>query len=186
MSAEGSDLVLEADPAQLAEVEKLLAEIPGAMTRATVRALNRVGRTMRTRVVRVLRKKLRMKSKTIRKRVWVDRANRKKQRVRVTSGYRGFPYADFSPVQTKKGVKVKLSRRQVLEHAFIARMATGHVGVFRRKGTKRLPIQEQYTQSPADALREAAAAPEILEEAGENLRKRLGVEAELILEGKRK
>jgi hypothetical protein len=36
-----------------------------------------------------------------------------------------------------------------LKHAFVAKMATGHVGVFSRRGKERLPIQEHYGPSVA-------------------------------------
>jgi len=43
------------------------------------------------------------------------------------------PLGAFSPKQTKKGVSVRIGRkRQMLQHAFIATMKSGHKGVFWR------------------------------------------------------
>lgn len=91
----------------------------------------------------------------------------------LTATGKAFPLSAFNPRQTKQGVTVKVKGRLVrIQHAFIARMRSGHVGVFARgayggKGaTKltgevfgrfkyskgRLPINELYTFAAADML----------------------------------
>jgi hypothetical protein len=56
--------------------------------------------------------------------------------------------------QTKKGVSVQVNRgkRTLLAGAFVATMRSGHVGIFRRRGKERLPIEELRGSRPVDAL----------------------------------
>jgi hypothetical protein len=46
--------------------------------------------------------------------------------------------------QTRKGVSVEVNRgkRTLVQGAFLAMMRSGHVGIFRRRGKARLPIEE--------------------------------------------
>lgn len=91
---------------------------------------------------------------------------------------RGFPLYVFQPRQTKAGVSVLVKGRRItIKGAFIAKMRSGHVGVFARGsyggksarlqasgdvfgrfifGRRRLPINELYTFGPAEAFRNAA------------------------------
>lgn len=89
---------------------------------------------------------------------------------------KGLPLYLFSPRQTKQGVTVSVKgRRFLIPHAFLARMKTGHIGVFARGayggrgaqritgenfgkfvfGRSRLPINEFYTFSPPEAMSNA-------------------------------
>lgn len=92
----------------------------------------------------------------------------------ITVKGKGLPMYLFKPKQTKKGVVVLIKgRSHLVEHGFIARMKSGHVGVFARgayggKGKRfhatgggfgrflysstRLSINEFYTFAAPDAL----------------------------------
>ncbi len=61
---------------------------------------------------------------------------------------------DYPHRQTRKGVSVEVNRgkRTLVVHAFIARMTSGHEGIFRRVGRARLPIHELLGSRPVDAL----------------------------------
>lgn len=95
---------------------------------------------------------------------------------------KGFPLYAFQPRQTRGGVSVRIKgRRFIGPHSFIARMRSGHVGVFARGayggksgrkmvatgekfgrfvyGRRRLPINELYSLSPPDA----ASNPDVTE-----------------------
>lgn len=64
------------------------------------------------------------------------------------------PLIAYPHRQTKKGVSVSVNRgkRTLLAHAFIARMRSGHEGIFWRRGKGRLPIMELLGSRPVDAL----------------------------------
>jgi len=50
--------------------------------------------------------------------------------------------------------------------AFLATMKSGHVGIFRRRGAARLPIQELLGSRPVDALLHEGEADGVAERGG--------------------
>jgi signal recognition particle subunit SEC65 len=78
------------------------------------------------------------------------------------------PLVAYPNRQTKKGVSVEVNRgkRTLVKHAFKASMASGHVGVFKRKGKARLPIQELHGSRPIDALLHKGEADGVAERGG--------------------
>ena len=68
------------------------------------------------------------------------------------------PVAAYSHRQTRLGVSVEINvgRRVLIKHAFVARMRSGHVGVFYRLGKARLPIDEAYTTRISDVFKDVA------------------------------
>jgi hypothetical protein len=100
----------------------------------------------------------------------------------VTASNRRIPLIDFgAPRQTKRGVTANTGQgRQLYPSAFIARMQSGHVGVFKRKGTPRLPIAELHGASVASVAAKYAAAAE--SRFGDMLSARLVHEIEFELE----
>lgn len=49
-------------------------------------------------------------------------------------------------------VEVNVGKRTIVRGAFVATMKSGHEGIFRRRGSARLPIQELLGSRPVDAL----------------------------------
>jgi hypothetical protein len=64
------------------------------------------------------------------------------------------PLVAYPVRQTKKGVSVEVNRgkRTLVKGSFVATMKSGHKGVFRRRGTARLPIRELTGSRPVDAM----------------------------------
>lgn len=58
------------------------------------------------------------------------------------------------------GVYVAITggKRKLFRGAFVAKMKSGHVGIFRRKGRTRLPIRQMFTGTVADTVRDSAPA----------------------------
>lgn len=56
--------------------------------------------------------------------------------------------------RTPKGVAVKVNKGKtsLVRSAFVARMRSGHVGIFKRKGKTRLKIRELYGSRPVDVM----------------------------------
>lgn len=73
------------------------------------------------------------------------------------------PVSEYPFRQTKRGVSVAINRgrRVLLSGAFVATMRSGHVGVFRRRGAKRLPIDETFTTRVSDVLRDTGLMPRL-------------------------
>ena len=80
------------------------------------------------------------------------------------------PLVAYPYRQTKKGVSVEVNRgkRTLVKGSFVATMKSGHVGVFKRRGKARLPIQELRGSRPVDALLHAGEADAVAARGGES------------------
>lgn len=121
------------------------------------RTLNKTAPGMKTEAGRLLVRELTLKSREIGSRIAVIRAGSKRLRagIRVRSK-RGLPLILFKTSPTRptkrkpaKGVAVQIKQRgatKVIEGSFVAKMKSGHVGVFSRprKEAPRLPVFELY------------------------------------------
>ena len=120
-----------------------------------MRAINRTADGVKTDAGREIRKRYNVTLKALNgtdRRAgafYIKRATTNDLAARITASGNPLPLFGFAPRQTRAGVSVSVKRgtRKVLEHAFIARMKSGHSGVFMRRGTKRTPIDEKYTIS---------------------------------------
>lgn len=78
------------------------------------------------------------------------------------------PLVAYPHRQTKKGVSVEVNRgkRTLVKGSFKATMKSGHKGVYRRRGTQRLPIDELRGSRPVDALLHEGEADAVAERGG--------------------
>ena len=78
------------------------------------------------------------------------------------------PLVAYPYRQTKQGVSVEVNRgkRTLLKGAFVATMKSGHVGIFRRQGKTRLPIEELRGSRPVDALLHQGEAQGVADRGG--------------------
>lgn len=78
------------------------------------------------------------------------------------------PLVAYPHRQTKKGVSVEVNRgkRTLVRGSFKATMKSGHKGVFKRRGTARLPIKELRGSRPVDALLHEGEADGVAERGG--------------------
>src|SRR5262249_32270001 len=65
-------------------------------------------------------------------------------------------------------VEVNTGKRTLLRGAFIAVMANGHEGIFRRRGRARLPIHELLGSRPVDALLHQGEADAVAARGGQS------------------
>lgn len=63
-------------------------------------------------------------------------------------------------------VEVNTGKRTIVRGAFVATMANGHQGIFRRCGSARLPIEELLGSRPVDALLHQGEADAVAERGG--------------------
>lgn len=140
------DLNVKADT-RLAE--KALRGLKGGTATAVVRAMNRAIRKAQGVAVKSMAAELpALRQRTIRNATALKLA-RRTDWVAATSAKGGrIPIMDLQARQTQRGVSYRAKGgRRLIPGAFIGRMPSGHAGVFRRKGRKRLPIQELYGPS---------------------------------------
>ena len=121
-----------------------------------VQAVNKTATGARTDSVKLIRQHLMLKAKSVRDNIRVVRATKGNPVAKlIAKGKRGLPLLGNYPVRPgkygarkpKKGVSVQIKKRggrKILEGSFIARMKSGHVGVFKRVGSSRLSIKELY------------------------------------------
>ena len=78
------------------------------------------------------------------------------------------PLVAYPHRQTRQGVSVEVNRgkRTLVKGAFVATMANGHEGIFRRRGTTRLPIEELLGSRPVDALLHEGEAQGVADRGG--------------------
>jgi hypothetical protein len=115
---------------------------------ATVTALNRTITSTQTEANRKIRERYSLRASAVRKQMRIGRASKARLFAELIVTGRRIPLVEFSARQNSKGVSVKVTReRKTVKTAFIARMKSGHVGVFARTSKKRLPIEELFSIS---------------------------------------
>jgi len=152
------ELSVEIDQQQLSAVKAALGQIPGAVRRAMVGALNDTAKTVRAGISKDVRRLVNIKKKDIDQYLKIKLAHpasAPSALVTVEKSAR-LPLKYFGARQNAAGVKYKISKvgksKNFLPSGFmgpkpgaIARRLGGHV--FKRVGTKRLPIRKQYGPS---------------------------------------
>lgn len=139
-----------------------------AIQRASARALNRVGTSVRAEASRRVRETLNLKAADAKEPIGIARTKgsiaAKKQRVEITISQKGVPLFKYGArdkqVKTVRGprfgvtVKVlKQGKRKLVRGGFIAGMRSGHTGIFVRKGKDRLPIKGLFSMSARDVFK---------------------------------
>lgn len=147
------------------DAQRVLVRLKGAARRvpeAAARALNRVAAQARTEVSRKVKESHGYSSRTVLRHILVGRATPTSLEavLHVSGGpwplYALSPSPRTRPRRRSKGVTVTIKGRRVkFRSAFVARMKSGHIGVFARGkytrgqpgfafGGKRLPINELF------------------------------------------
>lgn len=151
---------LDVEDAQ-SEMERILgtlAHIKDGVPRAAMRAVNKSIVTLRAEAVRAARDKYAAKATDLRAGMSIRKASLTTLEALLTaSGRKSLPLFAFSPrpaapgKRPPKGASVqvlKASGRKVVPGAFVARMRSGHLGLFKRDGSARLGIHELFGPSP--------------------------------------
>lgn len=124
---------------------------------ALMRAINRTASNARTAMTRVIAGDLGIKASIVRDRVKVSEAKRNHLGATLYASPKRIPLIQFKAKGPRpsrgrgRGVTAKIGAGRY-PHAFIARMTSGHEGVFQRRGKRRLPITELHGPSIAVAF----------------------------------
>lgn len=186
----GNDNLVEIkiDEPQLRQVRQTLAGIPKAMPRVISRAINRTISPAKTAVSRGIRQEVNIKAGDLNKKIKVEKATFGKWEGRIKLSTKRIPLEDFGAKQTAKGVSYKIKKaggRKVISSGFIATMASGHTGVFKRKGKTRLPIQEKFGPSIGIVFKRAnRLVQKVTADAYKNLEKNIDSQIRFILSRK--
>lgn len=128
------------------DVKKVFKEIRTEMRDTVSKPLNKAARDAVKNAVKEVTKDFNITQKELRKRISIKNATTRNPVVEVTLSRKPIALAKFGAKQLKKGVKasVKKGNRKLYEKTFLAKMKSGHIGVFKRKGKEKLPIKEYF------------------------------------------
>lgn len=119
-----------------------------AIETAKTRALNKIAAKARTAVIREIASDIGTPIAPVRKQVTLQRATRFKRVAILRATGRRIPIIKLKARQTRKGITYgKGGSRRTIPGGFIATMPSGHRGVFKRIGNKRLPVTELHGPS---------------------------------------
>lgn len=145
------------------------------------RSLNRTIRGVRTAASSEFRSEFNAKKRDVDRRLKVRLARGLDTEAALQVTASAMPMVAFGARQTKRGVSVRIRKgggRQRFRHAFIARMPSGHRGVFERRtpSTHRLPIDELFSTAPVQYLDRPAVVGRLGDVARERLVRELNHE----------
>lgn len=168
--------------------QQALRALKGRGRQAIARALNRATASMRTVQTRGIAKDLGLAQAPIRKAMTIDQATASHHVAKLIATGARIPLYAFKPSpkdpQVRRrtgGVSYRLpGGRGRVPNAFIARMDSGHIGVFVRKGRRRLPIRELFGPSIPQVF--GKLSPEALARGQEQLIKETAHELKFALQ----
>jgi hypothetical protein len=138
-------------------MRKFIGAMPKAGARSQSRALNKAITQTRTRAAREVADKRNILIGRAKREMRIQRATFTRPEAAIIARGEPIPVIDVKGAkrQTKRGVTAKIEGKgkpHLFEGAFIAVMPSGHKGVFKRSGDKRLPIKEEKLPSIASTM----------------------------------
>lgn len=168
----------------------MLGHIPGAIPKALSGAINRAAEGARTDAVKKVREDYVITAARIRETIAIRKANsndltamiKSRGRPRALSYFKLRPGKPSSR-RPKDGVHVQIKRSGggPVAKSFVAKMASGHVGVFHRQGSNRFPIVQRYGPSVAQMVGSPNVSRYVEQNAQRRLEDRLDHEINRIL-----
>lgn len=189
----------------LDELKKLtfgVAAAEPALKKAAASATNKTATSARAYLARAVKDTYKVKVSDVKKEIKLRKASAKQATIEAAlygKGSPGIQLVKFSPTprkipstrRTKNGgytpkggikVEVRRGRRKQISGAFVAKMGSGHIGVFQRSRKKNLPIKELYGPSPVKMIADNEDISRDLKEyAGKTQEKNIAREAQYFL-----
>lgn len=154
---------------------KLLAGIPGGVEKAASSSISRAATSGTAAVAREVHKEYALGTSDFKKYTKSSqRIQKSGDEISVGLSFRGFhiPLIRFNAKITSSGLyRVQVKRNaagETFRHVFRATMSSGHIGLFERYGTSRLPIKQKFGPSVPQMM---GANPELANTVGDNVRK---------------
>ena len=108
-------------------------------------ALVDTAKSAKSKAASLIAKRTGLKVATVKTRIFQDHVAIGDYEVAVRSSRKPIPLIEFPTTQTATGVSTRAwGKQQIIAHAFIATMKSGHRGAFRRETKSRLPIKELW------------------------------------------
>ncbi|MFH5187113.1 phage tail protein [Paenibacillus sp. TAB 01] len=182
--------MIQVDTAELTIAGRRIRLIGSAVPRVFASALNRTAQGVKTEAVKKVREMYSVKATDIRPLVRLShRASAKELRAEVTSSGRNIPLIKFKttpgkpPAKQPKSVRsaVLKGNAKVVKGGFVTQVGS-HVGVFKRAGRRRLPIQQLYGPAMPVMLNRPEVITHLQKEAAQRLNQRLDHEIKRVME----
>jgi hypothetical protein len=139
-SSNNNFVEIKFDEKKIRQLEIMLRGIPRELPRIISRAINKTITPARTEVSQGIRQEINIKAGDVKDKIELKKASTKRWEASISLSHKLIPIMDFGAKMTKKGVSFKVYKsggRKLMLHAFIAKMKSGHEGVFRRGMDKR-------------------------------------------------
>lgn len=198
-------VLLDADNAEfvIGEMMETLSHVENGVEKMAVRAIERTLKQGVTISKRMVTAEFRMTQRAVAEHLEVINPTYSRLEGRIDfAGSKAVPLLEYvvgskEPVPTMprfyktpeservKGVKIKIRRTKkpvLLKKHFIAKMPSGHVGVFKRSDGDRLPVEEGYTHSFLEYLQRDLVADELEEQVFERFEGNVEHEASFVLQ----
>ena len=144
---------ISVDQKTLDDVNFMLDTVKNGAKKAIVRAANQTAVTARSRIVKVTSDRLHLLQKRIREDTRVTKTNSVERGAKVNISRKPIPLVEFPHLASFVGLSVTVRKTRQAEfyrHRFVARMPSGHTGIFERAISNRsnklfvdrLPIDE--------------------------------------------
>lgn len=183
--------MIEVSAETIERVEALLAGVPKGAERALSNAVNRGLSKIKTGAAKKVREVYTVQSSAINEAT--DTRIQKASTGNIAgyihfSGYK-IPLYKFKVTPKAPGIKkqvtaaVKKGGGTAFENAFIAQMKSGHIGVFERETSKRLPVEEQMGLAMAQMAGNQNVIAELEKEAQKTVDERIVHEIDRLLNG---
>lgn len=182
---------ISVDGKQLQKATVSLQFVQKNIPKAFSAALNRVGQGVKTEASRKVRETYDIRARDIEKygNIRITQASYAKLELLLTSKGSSVPLIRFKtspskqPSRAPKVLKASVKRngKKPIPGAFVRSMDSSHLGVFKRSGKRRLPIQELYGPAVPVMMSEPGIAEHLQEEANARMQKRLDHEVGRVL-----
>lgn len=183
--------MIEITSETIERTQTLLAGIPKGAERAFSNAINRGLSYTKTQAFKQVKEVYAVKQSALNS---ATKTSVQKASTGNLAGYVSFsgvkiPLFKFqaTPKAPSRGKKVRAAVEKgggtTFEHAFIAQMKSGHMGIFERITSKRLPVEEIMGLSAAQMVQREVIMDQLTEEAQKKVDERLQHEIERILNG---
>jgi len=182
--------MIEVSSEQMDRIEGELKRVPKEIPKVITRAVNRAATAGRTEATKEARQDYYVKAKSIRDTIRIDKATYADPHAMILSRGKLLALSKFritpkSPAPNRtKPIKVRVKRGEggEIPNAFVSSMNSGHVGVYKRVGEKRLPITELYGPSIPQMLDNEDVRERVEERATEAIDERLTHEVNRVME----
>ena len=177
---------------QTQRISTILAGIPGGTKKALEGVIKRTNQTVRSETVKQITKVYAITAADVRAETNIFvRTKREEGGIIGTVSFSGCKIPLYRYNVTPKIVKrapvraaqLRGKTPKLFEHAFIAKMKTGHIGIFERDTRSRLPISQKMGSSTAQMAENSVVLEAVEAKAGETIEKRIEYEISRILNG---